>query len=71
VCPFEDEPVIGRSVEIRSGAGIVYCGVVRSIEHYGDDGELFELGSAEDDRYQRLVFVTDRALQIRELGPDG
>jgi hypothetical protein len=68
--PFEDESTIGRNVEIRSAAGIVYYGIVRSIERHGDAGELFELGSGEHDRYQRYVFVTDRSSQVREIDPD-
>ena len=64
-----DEPdsMKGRSVEIRSTGGMVYCGVVRSIRHTGGSGELFELGSAENPEYQRLVHVTDRRAQIREI----
>jgi hypothetical protein len=58
--------MIGRRVEIRSRAGTVYRGVVRSIRDGGTLGEIIELGSAEDPEYQRLVFVTDRTTQVAE-----
>jgi hypothetical protein len=62
--------MIGRSVEIRSTAGIVYQGVVRSIRPDDELGELFELASARIADYRRLVYVTDRLAQIREIEDD-
>jgi hypothetical protein len=57
--------MLGREVEITSTAGIVYRGIVRAIRDGGELGELFELGSAQDAAYQRLVYVSDRRAQIR------
>ena len=61
------DPMLGRNVEIRSTAGIVYHGIVRSIAPGDDVGELFELCSAEDRQYQRFVYVAERTAQIREI----
>lgn len=58
--------MIGRRVEITSTGGIVYWGVVRAIRPAAELGELFELGS-EDPGYRRLVYVSDRTAQIREI----
>lgn len=59
--------MIGRSVEIRSIAGIAYHGIVRAIRDGGELGELFEIGSEENSEYRRLVFVTDRQAQIQDM----
>jgi hypothetical protein len=59
--------MIGRNVQIRSAAGILYHGIVRSIRPDEELGELFELASARIADYRRLVYVTDRLAQIREL----
>jgi hypothetical protein len=61
------DAMIGRSVEIRSTAGILYHGIVRSIRLDTELGELFELCSARTADYRRLVYVTDRLAQIREV----
>ena len=61
------DPMIGRNVEIRSVAGILYRGIVRSIRPDEELGELFELASARTADYRRLVYVTDRLAQIREV----
>jgi hypothetical protein len=61
----EHDPLLGRRVEVRSVAGIAYYGVVRAIRRSGGLGELFELGS-DDAGYQRLVYVRDRADQVKE-----
>jgi hypothetical protein len=63
--------MLGRNVEVSSPAGILYYGIVRSIRRNGGLGELFELGSTDGSPYQRLVYVTDRTIQIREIGRDG
>ena len=60
--------MMGRTVMIRSAAGIQYHGVVRSIHRDLGLGELFELGSLVDPSYQRFVYVMDRRTQIREAG---
>jgi hypothetical protein len=59
--------MIGRHVEICSNAGIFYRGVVRSIRTDDELGELFELSSPRIAEYRRLVFVTDRLAQIRDI----
>ena len=64
----QPDPILGCLVEIRSLAGIAYRGVVRSIRPGDEFGELFVLGSDENAEYQRLVYVVDRAVQIRALG---
>ena len=66
------DPMLGRSVQVRSPAGIVYYGVVRSIREGNGLGELFELGAdgVSSTGYQRLVYVTDRAAQVSELEPE-
>jgi len=61
--------MIGRRVEILSTGGIQYFGIVRAIKDGGELGELFELGS-DDPEYRRLVYVVDRAAQIREIAAD-
>ena len=61
------DPLLGRAVEIFSVNGIRYEGVVMSIRDRGEMGELFELGSHDDPTYHRLVYVTDRLVQIRDL----
>ena len=61
----KSEPMLGRAVEIRSNGGIVYRGVVRAVRDAGVFGDLFELTSADDPSYRRLVFVNDRRAQIR------
>jgi hypothetical protein len=61
------DPVLGCLVEIRSIAGIVYRGVVRSIGPDKGLGEIFELGSAVQAEYQRFVHVVDRAVQVRTI----
>jgi hypothetical protein len=61
------DSILGRAVEIRSVAGIVYSGIVRSVRPDGEFGELFELGSARSADYRRLVYVADRLAQIRDL----
>ena len=71
LAPVPHDPMLGRSVEVRSPAGILYYGIVRSIRRNGGLGELFELGATDGSAYQRLVYVTDRTVQIRELGCDG
>jgi hypothetical protein len=63
----QQDPMLGRKVEVRSGAGMRYYGVVRSIRAADGLGELFELGASDDAAYQRLVYVADRSAQIREL----
>jgi hypothetical protein len=65
------DAMLGRSVEIRSVAGIDYAGVVRSIRAVDELGEIFELGSDEDALYQRFVHVVDRLVQIRAIEPAG
>lgn len=60
--------MLGRNVEVRSGAGVCYYGVVRSIRAAAGLGELFELGARDNAAYQRLVYVVDRSAQIREIG---
>ena len=67
VAPVKPDPMMGRHVEIRSAAGIVYRGVVKAIRDGGELGELFELGSPSDADYQRLVHVSDRFAQIAEV----
>ena len=62
---LKDDPLIGRSVEIRSTSGIPYTGVIDTIRDRGELGELFELRSAWDSRHRRLVYVVDRLTQIR------
>lgn len=64
------DSMLGRNVEIRSTAGIVYHGIVRSIARSDDAGELFELCSADDRQYQRFVYVAERRAQIREIERD-
>jgi hypothetical protein len=59
--------MVGRNVEVRSGGGMCYYGIVRSVRAADGLGELFELGAPGDTGYQRLVYVADRAAQIREL----
>lgn len=59
--------MVGRNVEICSAGGVLYSGVVRAIHDGGQLGELFELGSDDDSDYRRLVYVVDRAAQIRPL----
>lgn len=65
------DPMLGRSVEVRSPAGILYYGIVRSIRGDGGMGELFELGSRDGSAYQRLVYVTDRTRQVRHVDLGG
>jgi hypothetical protein len=67
VTRVEPDPMLGRLVEIRSLAGIVYDGVIRSIRDAGELGEIFELGSDTNARYQRFIHVKDRLVQIREI----
>jgi hypothetical protein len=62
---LNNKPLLGCSVEIKSMNGIAYTGVVNSIRDGGELGELFELGSAQDPNYRRLVYVVDRLTQIR------
>jgi hypothetical protein len=64
---MQPDPIIGCLVEIRSVAGIAYRGEVRSIRPDKGLGEIFELGSAVQADYQRLVHVVDRAVQIRRI----
>jgi hypothetical protein len=61
------DPLLGRAVEIFSVNGMRYEGVVMAIRDRGELGELFELGSHDDPSYHRLVYVTDRLVQIRDL----
>lgn len=68
---MKPDQMIGHSVEIHSMAGIAYRGVVRSIRADNALGELFELGSADDASYQRLVYVTDRRAQIAAIEGQG
>jgi hypothetical protein len=58
------DTLIGRKVDVYSVNGIRYGGVVLRIQDKGDFGELFELGSATDPSYRRLVYVVDRATQV-------
>jgi len=58
------DELLGCPVEICSSGGIVYQGIVHRIEPAGDGAELFTLGS-DDPEYQRIVYVTDRAAQVR------
>jgi hypothetical protein len=67
---MQTDPMLGRKVEVRSPAGIAYYGIVRSIRGANGLGELFELGSSDGADYQRLVYVIDRAAQIREVNLD-
>jgi hypothetical protein len=64
------DPMLGRLVEIRSVAGIVYQGVIRSIRPVEGLGEVFELGSDKNTAYQRFVHVVDRLVQIVTIQPD-
>ena len=64
---LDPDPLIGRSVELISPAGIAYRGVVTSIRPSEGLGELFVLGSADGSTYQRLVYVEDRVTQIRDV----
>jgi hypothetical protein len=64
------EPLIGRTVEIFSVNGIRYDGIVMAIRDRGEMGELFELGSHEDPTYHRLVYVTDRLVQVHRVPTD-
>jgi hypothetical protein len=64
---MQPDPILGCLVEIRSITGIVYRGVVRSIGPDTGLGEIFELVSAVQADYQRLVHVVDRAVQIRKI----
>lgn len=66
VTPLLD-PLLGRLVEIRSVAGILYEGRIRSIRAVEDIGEIFELGADANAGYQRFVHVVDRLVQIREI----
>lgn len=61
------DPLIGRAVEVFSVNGIRYQGIVVTIRDREDMGELFELGSHEDPTYHRLVYVTDRLVQVHRL----
>ena len=63
--------MIGRNVEIRSAAGMVYRGIIKTIREAGELGELFELRSPKDAEYQRLVYVTERLAQIRTIEEEG
>jgi hypothetical protein len=64
---MQPDPLLGHLLEVRSIAGIVYRGVVRSIRPADDLGELFELGSDTNAEYQRYIHVVDRVVQIREI----
>lgn len=61
------DPLIGVAVEVFSVNGIRYQGIVMSIRDRGEMGELFELGSHEDPSYHRLVYVTDRLVQVHHV----
>lgn len=63
-------PLIGVRVQIRSGGGITYFGVVRSIRSVDELGEVFELGSSTNVGYQRFVYIVDRATQIQQVDAD-
>jgi hypothetical protein len=65
--PVKPDSILGRTVEIRSAAGIVYSGIVRSVRPDAELGELFELSSAHSVEYRRLVYVADRLTQISDL----
>jgi hypothetical protein len=65
--PVMSDAILGRAVEIRSVAGIVYSGIVKSVRPDGELGELFELSSERSAEYRRLVYVADRLAQIRDL----
>lgn len=67
----EIDSLIGSDVEICSISGIAYRGVVNSIRDKEDLGELFELASAHDPTYRRLVYVVDRCAQIRHIEDGG
>jgi hypothetical protein len=58
----------GQVVEITSRGGIVYRGTVREIRR-SDDGEIFVLDRAEQYVGEWLVYVTERAEQIRLVSP--
>jgi hypothetical protein len=58
----------GQLVEITSRGGIVYQGIVREIRR-SDDGEIFVLDRAEQHVGESLVYVTERADQIRLVSP--
>ena len=58
--------MIGRSVEVRSVAGILYSGIVRSIRPDEGLGEVFELGKIDNPEYQRFVHVVDPRLGARQ-----
>jgi hypothetical protein len=64
---MQPDPLLGHLLVVRSIAGIVYRGVVRSIRPADDLGELFELGSDTNAKYQRYIHVVDRTVQIREI----
>jgi hypothetical protein len=61
------DPLLGVTAEIFSVNGIRYEGVILAIRDRGELGELFELGSHEDPAYHRLVYVTDRLVQVHHL----
>jgi nucleotide-binding universal stress UspA family protein len=61
------DSLLGRLVEIRSVAGILYVGRIRSIRAVEDIGEIFELGADANSAFQRFVHVVDRLVQIREI----
>jgi hypothetical protein len=63
------DSLLGHLVEIRSVAGILYEGRVRSIKQVDDLGELFELGSDANATFQRFIHVVDRLVQIRKTDP--
>jgi hypothetical protein len=65
--PVKSDSILGRAVEIRSVAGIVYSGIVKSVRPDEELGELFELSSERSAEYRRLVYVADRLAQIRDL----
>jgi hypothetical protein len=60
----------GTVHERSSTGGMRYRGSVRSIRYDRDLGELFELGSSVDAGHRRLVYVTDRRVQIREVAAE-
>jgi hypothetical protein len=63
------DPLLGRTVEVRSPGGILYCGTVVAIHPDEGTGEILELGPDEQVQYRRFVYVVDRDAQIRLLEP--
>ncbi len=63
---MKHDPLLGRSVEIRSASGIVYRGTVRAIDRHDEFSERFELEAGGSGELHE-VYVNDRAAEVREV----